>query len=134
MTAPRIALLADAGSVHTVRWARGLADRGHDVHVVSLHEPSPDLTGVPVHRLSASAPQGYFLGAHAVRQRLRALGSVILHAHYATGYGTLGRLAGHHPFVLSVWGSDVLSFPDRSPVHRALVAANLGALKRMESR
>jgi glycosyltransferase involved in cell wall biosynthesis len=38
----------------------------------------------------------------------------ILHAHYATANGLLGALTGFHPFVISVWGSDVMRVQQRS--------------------
>lgn len=42
----------------------------------------------------------------------------IVHAHYASSYGLLGRLLGARPFFISVWGSDVYEFPKRSLIHR----------------
>lgn len=124
----RLALLADAGSVHIVRWAGGLAERGWDVHLLTLHEASPDLPGeVTVHRLGGRAPGAYTLAAPALRARLDALAPGIVHAHYASGYGTLGRLSRRHPFVLSVWGSDVFTFARRTFLHRHLVGSNLAA-------
>ena len=51
----------------------------------------------------------------------------ILHAHYASGYGTLGRFCGFHPYVLSVWGSDVYDFPYESPLKLRLLQKNLRA-------
>jgi glycosyltransferase involved in cell wall biosynthesis len=51
----------------------------------------------------------------------------LLHAHYAAGYGTLGRLARFHPYVLSVWGSDVFDVPLKSPLHRLLIKKNLAS-------
>lgn len=122
----RIALLSNGRSVHTIRWANGLAERGHDVHLFTVHpliEPTAGL--VSVHRLSPRAPWGYVLAARALRQQLAALRPDLLHAHYASGYGTLARLTDFHPLVLSVWGTDVYEFPHRTPLHRALFVANL---------
>lgn len=44
----------------------------------------------------------------------------IVHAHYASSYGTLARQIGHASTVLSLWGSDVYEFPKRSLIHRVL--------------
>jgi L-malate glycosyltransferase len=49
----------------------------------------------------------------------------IVHAHYATSYGLLGARAGFHPFILSVWGSDVYDFPRKSILHKTLLKFNL---------
>lgn len=51
----------------------------------------------------------------------------LLHAHYASGYGTLGSLCGFHPYVLSVWGSDAYDFPYESFLKMRLIQKNLRA-------
>ena len=48
-----------------------------------------------------------------------------MHAHYATGYGLLGSLSGFSPFILSVWGGDVYSFPKKSFIHKFIIKYNL---------
>jgi glycosyltransferase involved in cell wall biosynthesis len=50
----------------------------------------------------------------------------LLHAHYATSFGFLGALSGIHPFLLSAWGSDIFSFPQKSAFHRLLLQWILG--------
>jgi glycosyltransferase involved in cell wall biosynthesis len=63
----------------------------------------------------------------AARQARRLLGTLqpdIVHAHYASGYGTLARLTGW-PYVLSVWGSDVYTFPLRGRFCHHVVDVNL---------
>ncbi len=82
---------------------------------------------VNIHRLPFRAPHGYFVNAVAVRGILQRLQPDLFHAHYASGYGTLGRLANFHPWILSVWGSDVFDVPFRSPFHRRLIVANVRA-------
>jgi glycosyltransferase involved in cell wall biosynthesis len=42
----------------------------------------------------------------------------VLHAHYVTDYGLMGALTNFHPFVVSVWGSDVLIAPKKSRISR----------------
>jgi glycosyltransferase involved in cell wall biosynthesis len=49
----------------------------------------------------------------------------VLHVHYASGYGTLGRLSGFQPTILSVWGSDITEFARNSPIRRYLLKKNL---------
>lgn len=124
----RVALLGPAGSVHLVQWANGLTERGHDVHVLSAHPASPDLNvNVVVHPLVPRAPLGYVFAVGRLRRTLSEIAPDILHAHYATGYGWLGRRARYRPYVLSVWGSDVLVFPKRSRLHGRFVQRNLDA-------
>jgi L-malate glycosyltransferase len=122
----RLALLASAESIHTVRWANALADRGLAVDLLSLHAPSSQLaSSVRCHRLPFAPPHGYLLAAPALHRLLRRLRPDVLHTHYAGGYGTLGRLAHFRPQVLSVWGSDVFDVPNRSALHRQVIVRNL---------
>lgn len=124
----RIALIAPANALHTVRWANALARRGHTVALIGVHPPSPDLDPqVTPYRLTPGPMTGYVLAASAARRRLRSFQPDIVNAHYATGYGTLARLAGYGPVALSVWGSDIYAFPTKSRLHRAWVTGNIRA-------
>jgi len=125
----KIALLSSLLSIHTVRWANAFAERNHDVYVISAkshcettHGVSPKVNIVP---LPYSSPHGYFLNAITLKKTLKQINPDVLNAHYASGYGTLGRLSAFHPYVLSVWGSDVFDFPFKSRYHMALIRKNL---------
>lgn len=125
----RVAFLSALSSIHTVRWANAFAERNHDVYVISAkshcktaHGVSPKVNVVP---LPYSFPHGYFLNAITLKKTLKQINPDVLNAHYASGYGTLGRLSAFHPYVLSVWGSDVFDFPFKSRYHMALIRKNL---------
>ncbi|MGY2409958.1 glycosyltransferase [Pseudomonas pergaminensis] len=124
----KIVLLSGASSIHTVRWADGLNAVGHEVHVISQH-PIVDSfdAGVIVHEFPYRGILGYFTMVGPVRKLLNQLRPDIVNAHYASGYGTTARLVNYHPWVMSVWGSDVYDFPNKSPLHKWLVASNLRA-------
>ena len=123
-----VAILAIRHSIHTIRWVNALAARGYDVTVISSHSGGARLhKDVQEYTLSISAPVGYFMNVLELRSLLRHLQPDLLHAHYASGYGTLARLSGYRPLLLSVWGSDVYDFPYRSPIHGWLLRANLRA-------
>jgi glycosyltransferase involved in cell wall biosynthesis len=49
---------------------------------------------------------------------IRKIKPDILHAHYVTDYGLMGALTNFHPFVVSVWGSDVLIAPKESKISK----------------
>ena len=55
----------------------------------------------------------------------------VLHAHYASSYGLLGALSGFSPFFISVWGSDILAFPNKSFLHHKLLKYSLNAADRV---
>ncbi len=124
----KICLLAGASSVHTMRWANAFVERGYEVDLITIHKPLPGYDPrVKLHFLPFPTPIGYFLNVPFVRRLLRRIQPDVLNTHYASGYGTLGRLAGFHPNVLSVWGSDVYEFPDTSGFHKSLLLKNLRA-------
>jgi len=144
----RLLLLSEPGSSHTLRWARALADRGLEVQVFGLggYDPTPYAGRAGLQVGSAGLERGLVGSDEARLDKLRYLGVLprlrrlvaafrpdVVHAHYATSYGLLGALTGFHPYVLSVWGTDVYEFPRRSPLHRALLRSNLRRADRILS-
>ena len=125
----KIAFLAPLSAIHTIRWVNVFAEHGHEVHVISMHNLSVDQLhkGVCTHMLSLKAPLGYYLNVWAIKSILKRIKPDVLNAHYASGYGTLARLSGYHPLVLSVWGSDVYDFPYESRIKMSIMQKNLDA-------
>ncbi len=127
----RILVVADAGSIHTQRWVRGLTARGHRLELVS-ERPWADAP-VDVHALPPAA-RGRWNLPWAVR-RLRAVvhrfRPDLVHAHYASHYGLMAALAGCRPLVISVWGADVEVFPERRGVNRRLLSWTLSRADRV---
>jgi len=121
----RILLLSDAQSTHTRRWAKGLSDRGTDLHVMSLRPG--DIEGVTVYPLKpiGGVKALYPSVIPRLRGLIRRLQPDIVHAHYATSYGLLAALSGHPRVVISAWGTDVLIAPRESVLLRALLRFSL---------
>ena len=124
----KLAFLARGDSIHTLRWVNALASRGHNVHLISSRQEVGELhPSISFHKLPHKPPLGYFLNVRVLKRILAEVKPQLLHTHFASGYGTLGRLSGFHPNILSVWGSDVYDFPKKSPVHHWLIKTNLEA-------
>ena len=125
----RILFLSNAASIHTVRWVNALSERGHEVHLVYKFDDTPkeNIINAQViqHKLKYSGTKGYFLNAIQLRKLTKKISPDIVNAHYASGYGTLVRLARLRPLVLSVWGSDVYEFPYQSKFKMKLLVDNL---------
>lgn len=123
----KIALLAGLSSIHTVRWANAFSERGHCVHLITSHPGGPDPlhSGVTLHMLPFNAPIGYYLNTKHLKKLLDKIKPDVLNVHYASGYGTLARLSGFHPSVLSVWGSDVYDFPKTNRLCMKILRKNL---------
>lgn len=129
----KICYLASAGSIHIARWSDYFVSRGHQIEILSFEPPKIIDPRVKVHQLGRALPLKvhYFAHGGAVRRLLCEIRPDILHAHYCSGYGTLGRLSHFRPYVLSVWGSDIFDFPQKSPLHRTLIRANLKGADRV---
>jgi len=134
----RICYIAVAKSIHTQRWARYFANKGHEVHLISLGRVESDhIENVKLHLLKkigfsprVTLPLNVVLILFQIKRLIHRISPDILHAHYITSHGMAGALSGFHPFVVSAWGSDVLVEPKKSKIYKwqakyALKAADL---------
>lgn len=130
----KLILLAGASSVHTIRWANGLNNAGHEVHVISQHAPCDPLDdGIILHKLPFRGTLGYFTMVPAVKRLLKHIQPDIVNAHYASGYATTAAMVGFRPWLLSVWGSDIYDFPTKSVLHKWLIQTNLNNADKIAS-
>jgi L-malate glycosyltransferase len=113
------------GDSLTTRLANWQAKEGHSVHLIMLEPEWEKLQDVKSYILPIQKPLGYYLNVYSLKKLLNRIKPDILHVHYATGCGTLGRLSGFNPTVLSVWGTDVMITPQKSDIMRWLVIKNL---------
>ena len=115
----KLLILGSGQSYHATRWANALSDLGLSVVFVTQHDVVRFLNSrVKVERLPWSGKAGYILNRSALRQILREYRPNILHAHYASGYGCLARLAGYSPLIISVYGAEIFDFPRKSIWHK----------------
>lgn len=126
----RILLLSHAPSIHTQRWARALAGRGHEVRLLSVAPaPGAAFPGEPIGWSGAPVPIPFLRYAAAragVRRVLATWKPDATVAHFLPNYGFLAALAGARPFVLVAWGSDLLVNARRTPLHAARARWVLG--------
>ncbi|MGI6349595.1 MAG: glycosyltransferase family 4 protein [Eubacteriaceae bacterium] len=124
-----IVFLANAASVHTVKWVNALADRGHIVHLIYKGDDMPTENTINkeviCHSLQYTGIKGYFFNAPQLKKICRSIQPDLINAHYASGYGMLARLAKLKPLLLSVWGSDVYDFPYQSALKMQMLKKNL---------
>jgi glycosyltransferase involved in cell wall biosynthesis len=111
----RLVFIGDANSIHVRRWSGWFAERGHLVTLLvsDRFEVKPGLpVGIDVVRFRAYyqgrfRPWGYIAEELSLRKVLRALRPDVVHAHFLTEYGWHAWMSGHHPYAITVWGSDV---------------------------
>lgn len=136
----KLLLLSDAYSIHTIKWAKSLSKKGIEIAIFSLNcnenevNPYQQNNNIKVYycidknakkRSSGFAKISYLKALPCLKQVIKEFKPDIVHAHYASSYGLLGALSGFHPFILSVWGSDVFDFPNISFLHKAVIKYNL---------
>ncbi|MCX6826413.1 MAG: glycosyltransferase [candidate division Zixibacteria bacterium] len=107
----KIIILGDSVSVHIIRWAKGIAECGFKVTVIS--NGGKEIEGIETILLGnqAGTRLGYIGLLPTVRHLIRKIAPNLVHSHYAIGYGLWGRCCGWRPFLISVWGSDIVEFP-----------------------
>ena len=74
----KIMFVSAANSTHTVRWVNALAERGHEVYLVSNrgHEPKEDALNsrVKLYLMKHSGGKGYYLNAGELRKMQAVMG------------------------------------------------------------
>ncbi len=125
----RLCYIANPYSIHTQRWMRYFAGRGHKVYLIGV---SPKRGSIPADAIPSSVifydlmtqinvrKLRYLAWGLAARRIVHEIQPDVLHAHEVAGDGWVGAVAGYHPFVVTAWGSDLLVGPARSWVHRQL--------------
>jgi glycosyltransferase involved in cell wall biosynthesis len=118
----RILGIGDAKSRHFARWARRLAERGHEVHVASGRvNPRGELDGIQVHRFQELDPLlrvpvlRRFRMAPALAKLAGRVQADVVHSHYLLPYGYWTAKAGLEPLVVSPWGKDAIVDAWQSP-------------------
>ncbi len=135
----RILLLSDIDSEHTEKWALGLAAGGVQVGLFSFRSASKQWykgaanitllhsVGMSGYKSSFFSKLSYLRALPALKHAIKEFRPDVVHAHYATSYGLLGRMSGFHPFFISAWGTDVMKFPDTNFLFKRVLRKNLAA-------
>ena len=113
-----------------MRWANAMFDRGHCVTVVSCPDHRPDdkveyNEGVEIILLKHRSGFGYYFNARQLKKIVKSRKFDVINVHYASGYGTLGRMAGLKNSLLNIWGSDVYVYPYESKINFKIIKKNL---------
>ena len=134
----KILFLADANSIHTIKWVESLHKHKLNILVFSLFKPTDDVVqkyqnwGIPLIsadlqskirnlRVPNISKLNYLTAFRLLKKTMNAFEPDIIHAHYASSYGVLGYLSKFKPFILSVWGSDVYDFPQKNQLNKWLL-------------
>ena len=126
-----ICFLAPANNSHTHKWCKWFYERGYAVHVISFVGDTID--NVNVHVIG-NGVQGtatdlqklrYFTYVRRVNKVIAEINPDIISVHYATSYGCIAALSDFRRYTLSVWGTDIFNFPNKSILHKLLLMFSL---------
>ena len=127
----KICFIGPANSSHIIKWCNWFTKRGHEVSVISFTDGEID--NVRVFYLDNHIdPNGsdfqkikYLFVGKSIKKFVDIIRTDIVSVHYATSYGLAVALSGIHDYILSVWGSDIYSFPRKSLLHKLLLKYSL---------
>ncbi|MEC8967557.1 MAG: glycosyltransferase [Bacteroidota bacterium] len=136
---PKLAVLADPHSTHTLKWIRSLSAHGYEILLIGIGEKSTSnydslknvhFECIIVKKSRKKWKLDFFKITNLthffrIRKRIKSFKPDVLHSFYASSYGLIGALCGIKPFVISVWGSDVFEFPNKSLLHKFILKYSL---------
>jgi L-malate glycosyltransferase len=121
----KVAFLAPGISWHTIRWYNALKE-SIDIRIFTLHPGSSNCIGKQsIIKSQFPSKLKYLFSVSALKSKIDKFKPDLVHSHYATGYGHMGARLDFHPLVISVWGSDIFSFPRRTIFHKMFLNAIL---------
>lgn len=136
----RIAFVGDPASIHLERWIGEFTARGHECVLFAPENAAGGrMPFTAIGRAGSRGPVGFLIRVLDLRWQLRHFRPDVVNAHYAHNYGTWAALAGHHPLIVTCWGSDLLGMAHRGAIERwktriALASADLITLNSGELR
>ena len=128
-TKRKVLILSDINSIHTQKWIISLM---YDYQILLFSiDPINELTKdikliqeqveikTSKQKLSGVKNKLLFISLFFELIKIKkSFNPHIIHSHYATSYGLLGRMLFFKNFYLSVWGSDIFDFPLKSVFHK----------------
>jgi glycosyltransferase involved in cell wall biosynthesis len=124
----KICFIADGSSIHTQRWLNYFAAKDHEVHLIYWKARPGYHENVRIHFLKRFLPAIWLVSRYIsflqwifnVRRLVREIKPNVIDAHFVIDNGLLATFSGFHPFIVTAWGSDVLIFPRRNLIWRAV--------------
>lgn len=134
----KVLFLADPVSIHTVRWVNALTEENVEVSLFGLNKfdeslfkkkiifESANITANVKNKPDASFSKAVYLASLLkIKKFINRVKPDIVHAHYISSYGLLGSLTEFHPYIISVWGSDIFYVPQKGWLQKKLIKYSL---------
>ncbi|MEH7504225.1 glycosyltransferase [Neobacillus drentensis] len=125
----KVIMLSPGKSSHTHKWATFYKQKGIDVLVVTFkdHYSEQNAKEVPTRILPKLLPGkfSYLTSVFALNKIIKEFNPDVVHAHFTSSYGFVGALVNNHPYFVSVWGTDIYHFPQKSNLNRKIIEFTL---------
>jgi glycosyltransferase involved in cell wall biosynthesis len=124
----KVVLIAPQSIIHTVRWANAIIKHVEELHLITLHSSNKKDkidSDVIIHKLRFKAPYGYILNIFEVQKLIAKIKPDIIHVHSCSGHGTMISLTNIKNYLLSIYGSDIYEFPQKSFLNKQIIRFNL---------
>jgi glycosyltransferase involved in cell wall biosynthesis len=138
----RILFVGDVNSIHLRKWVESASEQ-YTVGVFSLDNLKLDWSFSDKNSIQFYIPKEIntntrfklkYLGhLKRLNQAVSDFAPDVMHAHYASSYGLLSSLTGFKKLMVSVWGSDVYEFPNRSFFHALILRRVLRSAEKVFS-
>ncbi len=127
----KICFIAPANSSHIVKWCTWFNNHGHKTFVISFTPGKIEGTKVYLVDVGVDVDGNdfekirYLFAGKTIKKIVKKIQPDVVNVHYATSYGITVALSGLKKYILSVWGSDIYDFPNKSFIHRLLLKFSL---------
>ncbi len=135
----KILYFAPMHVIHSRRWIKYFADKGHEVHVICpVFNGLPDrndysgLDNVIFHKLKldkSAMSLKYIFQRLALKRRLKklihAIAPDVIHVHWVNVWTYLIAKMNVHPFIITAWGSDILIEPRKNILFKLIAKGAL---------
>lgn len=130
----KILLLADASSIHTIRWANSLSEQNTKIILFTLssynqanYNSQIEIKSLLFFKRIKNMSDGnffkigYLLSTFSILKLYKNFKPDLVHAYYASSYGLLATLLNLKPLIISAWGSDIYEFPTKNYINYYLL-------------
>ncbi len=113
----KILILGDNTSFHTYRWFKSYRESGFEVKAIGFEEGVSLCEGLqPIGKGRAK----YVFSMPKLKTILKEFKPDLIHAQMAGNYGLMAYLTGK-PYILSLWGPDIMETPFKSRAHGSII-------------
>ena len=123
----KVVYLAPASSMHAIRWANSMAEKGIAIFYVTNKIDFIDKLDerVKVRYLKFPKPLGFILNKFVLEKIVREIKPNLVHVHQAAGYAFLASISSIGKTLTSIYGWEVYDLPYKSIFHKKVVERGL---------